>query len=379
MNCAKDKAETVMWTTDQHMAYYNLPPMMVEHWSYVHELNGYLMDVVRFLSTGYKTGKQPLNPLAPEYIHQNNKNAGEEVKDVTDNQKTNQDEWINNGRMFRRCHSVLNNNNTSNENINPYEVLSGNDAEERTEDNTDDINSIEDINPYEVLCDNKEEGTSSNVTNESNDLMSSNAVNETKDSHKWNYNVDIMTKEEIDEIIRVHDESRPEGFEYMSEGEGCIRSEYNGLLGYVSDLEFEVEQHRTTISCNAMQISTYASELKYQQQEYEILDDKLKQQIEKCHELDNIGMSIITQLNRDAQVMRDENEAMKAENHEMRKRLMKLEEAQKGKECEVVQLKAVDAKSDEISNWTLYKRHSKKYAKGSKEEERRCRSKYKVK
>ena len=99
MNCAKDKAETVMWTTDQHMAYYNLLPMMVEHWSYVHELNGYLMDVVRFLSTGYKTGKQPLNPLAPEFMHQKTKKTTR--KEVTNKDDTKINEWSTRGRMFR--------------------------------------------------------------------------------------------------------------------------------------------------------------------------------------------------------------------------------------------------------------------------------------
>ena len=72
MNSPKDMDQKVMWTADHHMAYYNLPPMMVQHWSYVHELNGYLMDVVRFLSHRYSTVKRPLNPLAPEYKEQKN-------------------------------------------------------------------------------------------------------------------------------------------------------------------------------------------------------------------------------------------------------------------------------------------------------------------
>ena len=100
MNFTQEAVEKVVWTADQHMAYYNLPPMMVQHWSYVHELNGYLMDVVCILTERYRAVKQPLNPLAPEYIHQKTKiNTS---KDVTNKDDTKTNEWSTKGRMFRR-------------------------------------------------------------------------------------------------------------------------------------------------------------------------------------------------------------------------------------------------------------------------------------
>ena len=54
----------------------------------------------------------------------------------------------------------------------------------------------------------------------------------------------------------------------------------------MSDLEFEVEQHRTNIGCNAMVISMHANEIKYQQREYEILVEKANCEIKKNHALE---------------------------------------------------------------------------------------------
>ena len=61
------EAAKVAWTADDHMAYCNLPPQMIQHWSYVYELNGYLMELVRSLSIGYRVAMRPLNPLAQSY------------------------------------------------------------------------------------------------------------------------------------------------------------------------------------------------------------------------------------------------------------------------------------------------------------------------
>ena len=75
MNLPKEAEQKVMWMADQHMAYYNLLPMMVQHWSYAHELNSYLIEVVQFLSHGCSAEKRPLNPLAPEYIYTKNETS----------------------------------------------------------------------------------------------------------------------------------------------------------------------------------------------------------------------------------------------------------------------------------------------------------------
>ena len=64
------EAAKVAWTADDHMAYYNLPPQMIQHWSYVHELNGYLIELVRLLSIEYRVAMRPLNPLAQSYEYQ---------------------------------------------------------------------------------------------------------------------------------------------------------------------------------------------------------------------------------------------------------------------------------------------------------------------
>ena len=39
----------------------------------MHELNGYLMELVRCFSIGYSAAKKLLNPLAPEYKYEQNK------------------------------------------------------------------------------------------------------------------------------------------------------------------------------------------------------------------------------------------------------------------------------------------------------------------
>ena len=98
-----EAAEKVVWTANEHIAYCNLPLMMVQYWSYVYELNGYLMDLVCVLSIGYRATKRLLNLLAPEYIYQkdntedNTPNTGKEFYHKNDHSKN---EWINKGRMF---------------------------------------------------------------------------------------------------------------------------------------------------------------------------------------------------------------------------------------------------------------------------------------
>ena len=50
-----------------HITYYNLPPYMIQHWIYVHELNGTLVDLIKFLAPGYRAAQQQLNPMAMLY------------------------------------------------------------------------------------------------------------------------------------------------------------------------------------------------------------------------------------------------------------------------------------------------------------------------
>ena len=57
---------------DQHLVYCNLPLCMVQHWSYVNELNECLMELVKFLDMQFRVAEQLLNPLVLQ--HQPNKN-----------------------------------------------------------------------------------------------------------------------------------------------------------------------------------------------------------------------------------------------------------------------------------------------------------------
>ena len=96
-------------------------------------------------------------------------------------------------------------------------------------------------------------------------FMSFNVVEESKKAHEgrqWNkYNVEHITKEEIDKIITMCNETRPEGLEYRSEGELCIRHEYNGLEECMSELESELEQQQTNECSNVMLSSIHINEL----------------------------------------------------------------------------------------------------------------------
>ena len=66
MKFAIEAGEKIAWTADEHMVCCNLLSMMVQHWTHAHKLNGYLMELVRALSIGYRTANRPLNPLASE-------------------------------------------------------------------------------------------------------------------------------------------------------------------------------------------------------------------------------------------------------------------------------------------------------------------------
>ena len=83
------EAQKVLWMADHHMTYCNLPSHMVQHWTCVHELNGALTDLVKFLAIGYKANKRPLNPLATPWVNnfittENILNEKDIVKDVAE-------------------------------------------------------------------------------------------------------------------------------------------------------------------------------------------------------------------------------------------------------------------------------------------------------
>ena len=118
------ETEEVAWTTDEHMAYCNLPNQLVQHWSCVHELNGYLMELVRSLSIGYRVARFPLNPMAPEFegdVEKDiNKNNTTEVEEKQATTKTITNEWVtpnntwkkqnpptNRQRRYENMHNIL--------------------------------------------------------------------------------------------------------------------------------------------------------------------------------------------------------------------------------------------------------------------------------
>ena len=66
--------QQLIWTADQHMAYFNLPPFMVQHMMQVQELNRNLIELIKFLTTKYIEEQKPLvvkqselNPLAEPF------------------------------------------------------------------------------------------------------------------------------------------------------------------------------------------------------------------------------------------------------------------------------------------------------------------------
>ena len=59
------------------MVNYNLPSHMIQHWTYVHELNETLKDLVKFLAVGYAVVNRPLNPKVIPYIYK-----GSEVQNI---------------------------------------------------------------------------------------------------------------------------------------------------------------------------------------------------------------------------------------------------------------------------------------------------------
>ena len=123
MKFARESAK-VVWTADEHMAYYNLPPQMVQHWTYVHELNGYLMELVRSLSIGYRAAIFPLNPLAPVFECQGKKDT--DKNNTTENSQNYAtpacDEWMKVHKGFRPTEQYAKTN-TPKECINKYEIL----------------------------------------------------------------------------------------------------------------------------------------------------------------------------------------------------------------------------------------------------------------
>ena len=56
---------------------------MVQHWTYVHELNGALTELVKILTTKYRVLKQLLNPLASPYIYEKEIEKGHKMDEMT--------------------------------------------------------------------------------------------------------------------------------------------------------------------------------------------------------------------------------------------------------------------------------------------------------
>ena len=99
------------------------------------------------------------------------------------------------------------------------------------------------------------------------------------------YGVEHMTKEEIDEITKKYDESRPEGLEHRSERETCIRRECKGLEGCMLELASKLEKNRTNECCNVMLNSMHANNLKHHKREYDELADKFNSKIKRNENL----------------------------------------------------------------------------------------------
>lgn len=67
MKFCNEAVDPVAWTATNDMVYYNLPAQMVQHYTNVHEFNGTLVDIIKFLARDFKVRHWPLNPTAPSY------------------------------------------------------------------------------------------------------------------------------------------------------------------------------------------------------------------------------------------------------------------------------------------------------------------------
>lgn len=133
MKFAAKTAEKVAWTTDQHMACCNLPPAMMQHWTYVYELNGYLMELVRYSSIGYRVANFPLNPLAPEHVPQSMKNnqEGHNARNIQVN-STSSEQWKIPRQYARKHGRSLSD--AVDRNVSPCEILSVKEEEDNAEE-----------------------------------------------------------------------------------------------------------------------------------------------------------------------------------------------------------------------------------------------------
>ena len=52
MKFTAEATKEVVWMADEHMMHCNLLSMIGQHWSHVHELNRYLIELVRDLAIG---------------------------------------------------------------------------------------------------------------------------------------------------------------------------------------------------------------------------------------------------------------------------------------------------------------------------------------
>ena len=82
---------------NKHIAYYNLPLKIIQHWLHAHKLNSYLIELVLEIVIGYRVANRLLNPLAPEHMHQPNKlniAPKDKCKSSKRDNKSGNPEWI---------------------------------------------------------------------------------------------------------------------------------------------------------------------------------------------------------------------------------------------------------------------------------------------
>ena len=100
-----DPIQQLLWTTDQHMAYFNLPPILVQHMMQVQDLNGSLIDLIKFLTEKYIAKQNPLvvkqsdlNPLATPFMHKTGEivetKEQEQTEKTIDPERLNVNEWM---------------------------------------------------------------------------------------------------------------------------------------------------------------------------------------------------------------------------------------------------------------------------------------------
>ena len=217
MNRTEQVPKTV-WTTDGSMAYYNLPPYMVQHWTYVHELNGALTELVKILTTEYRILKRPLNPLASPYIYEKEIERSHKMDTTTNIVELSRKEQTSQWTKIPPKHGL-------------YQVQKRMKPVPSTRAKTNRFKELEEIDEDEEGIDTDEVGVW-----ESDDEERRSCDSKVSKS----FDVEKMSTEELDEALANNKDECRKCNEMMDAYEGLV-CEYHRIAQYAIEQESEAE------------------------------------------------------------------------------------------------------------------------------------------